>query len=147
MQVLYQLDLRPDVEDAELRRYLGDQLRDAASQEFAWDLVAGVRLHQKVLEEEIEASARNWRLSRMAAVDRSILRLACFEILFRDDLPPAVSINEAVLLAQKFSTKGSGAFVNGILDSIHRRRSGGAVLSEQTLSLGEEEEGEACQPT
>ena len=68
--------------------------------------------------EELVLHAQNWELHRIAAVDRNILRLAIFEMLHRDDIPPVVSINEAVDIAKKFSTQDSGKFVNGILDKV-----------------------------
>ncbi|NQU11506.1 transcription antitermination factor NusB, partial [bacterium] len=67
---------------------------------------------------QIEKYAEHWELGRIAAVDRNILRLAIYEMLFRDDIPPVVSINEAVEIAKRFSTRESGGFVNGILDRI-----------------------------
>ena len=70
------------------------------------------------IDERIAKYTDNWDLPRIAAVDRNILRLAMYEMLFRDDIPPVVSINEAVDIAKKFSTRESGAFVNGILDRL-----------------------------
>jgi N utilization substance protein B len=70
------------------------------------------------VDERIKSHARNWELHRMAAVDRNILRLAIYEMLYREDIPPVVSINEAVDVAKKFSTQDSGKFVNGILDKV-----------------------------
>jgi N utilization substance protein B len=64
--------------------------------------------------------AENWELERIAIVDRNILRMAIYEMMFRDEIPPVVSINEAVDVAKKFSTRDSGKFVNGILDRIRK---------------------------
>jgi transcription antitermination protein NusB len=72
------------------------------------------------LDKKITEFAQNWDLRRMAAVDRNILRMAVYEMIHRDDIPPVVSINEAVDIAKKFSTQDSGKFVNGILDRIKR---------------------------
>jgi transcription antitermination protein NusB len=85
---------------------------------FAEPLIRGVIEHRGELDERIQQYAKNWELHRMAAVDRNILRLAIYEMLHRDDIPPVVSINEAVDIAKKFSTQDSGKFVNGILDKI-----------------------------
>ena len=74
--------------------------------------------HRAELDQHIVQFAQNWDLKRMAVVDRNILRLAIYEMYFRDDIPPIVSINEAVDIAKKFSTGDSGKFVNGILDKI-----------------------------
>lgn len=85
---------------------------------FADPLIRGTLENLKMLDEQIVKYAKNWDLRRMAAVDRNILRLAVYEMHFRNDIPPVVSINEAVDIAKKFSTEDSGKFVNGILDKI-----------------------------
>jgi N utilization substance protein B len=91
---------------------------EAAVRLFADPLIRGTLEHRIEADELIKKHARNWELHRIAAVDRNILRLAIFEMLHRDDIPPVVSINEAVDIAKKFSTQDSGKFVNGILDKI-----------------------------
>jgi len=84
---------------------------------FAAELVREVSEHGDQLDEAIAKRARNWRVSRMAAVDRNILRLGAFELMY-SDTPPAVVLNEAVELAHRFGSDASPAFVNGILDAI-----------------------------
>jgi transcription antitermination protein NusB len=91
---------------------------EAALQLFAEALIRGALEKRDAVDELIKRHAKNWDMHRMAAVDRNILRLAVYEMLFRDDIPPVVSINEAVDIAKKFSTQDSGKFVNGILDKI-----------------------------
>ncbi len=91
---------------------------EAAVRLFAEPLIRGALEHRQEADAAITRHARNWELHRIAAVDRNILRLAIFEMLHRDDIPPVVSINEAVDIAKKFSTQDSGKFVNGILDKI-----------------------------
>ena len=86
---------------------------------FSKELILGVCVHLKELDGLIGKASKNWRLERIARVDRSILRLAVYELLYRDDIPPRVSINEAVDLGKKFGTEESGAFINGILDKIY----------------------------
>jgi N utilization substance protein B len=95
----------PTAEEAEIRL-------------FADPLIRGVLAHGAAIDELIKSHAKNWELHRLAAVDRNVMRLAIFEMLHREDIPPAVSINEAVEIAKKFSTQDSGKFVNGILDKI-----------------------------
>ncbi len=85
---------------------------------FAEPLIRGAIEHRNEADAVITKHAKNWDLHRIAAVDRNILRLAIFEMLHREDIPPVVSINEAVDIAKKFSTEDSGKFVNGILDKI-----------------------------
>jgi N utilization substance protein B len=91
---------------------------EAAMRLFAEPLIRGTIEHRDKLDEQIIKYAKNWELHRIAAVDRNILRLAIYEMLYRDDIPPIVSINEAVDIAKKFSTEDSGKFVNGILDKV-----------------------------
>ena len=90
-----------------------------ASKSFAWELVGEVSGHRVQIDEIISSHARNWRLSRMAAVDRNVLRLATYELLY-SETPTAVVIDEAVLLAQVFGNDSSPGFVNGILDAVAR---------------------------
>jgi transcription antitermination protein NusB len=91
---------------------------EAATRVFAETLVKGVLEHREELDQQISQYAQNWDLHRMAVVDRNVLRLAIYEMLHREDIPPIVSINEAVDIAKRFSTEESGKFVNGILDKI-----------------------------
>ena len=95
----------PTAEEAELRL-------------FAEPLIRGTLEHRDAIDEKIKVHAKNWDFHRIAAVDRNIMRLAIYEMLHRQDIPPVVSINEAVDIAKKFSTQDSGKFVNGILDAI-----------------------------
>jgi N utilization substance protein B len=117
IQFLYQHDMSGGSLAEELPLFWTTQqdINDAARQ-FAEELIRGAVEHRDVINEKIEKYTQNWELQRIAAVDRNILRLAIYEMLFRDDIPPVVSINEAVDIAKKFSTPESGAFVNGILD-------------------------------
>ena len=91
---------------------------EAETRLFADPLIRGVLEHRDALDEKIKGHAKNWELHRIAVVDRNIMRLAIYEMLFREDIPPIVSINEAVDIAKKFSTQDSGKFVNGILDKV-----------------------------
>ena len=91
---------------------------DEAMRLFAEPLIRGAIEHRDAIDEHIKKVAKNWDLHRIAAVDRNILRLAIYEMLYREDIPPVVSINEAVDIAKKFSTQDSGKFVNGILDKV-----------------------------
>ena len=86
--------------------------------QFAEALIRGTLEHRPTLDTQIQRYAKNWDLHRMAVVDRNILRMALYEMYHRDDIPPVVSINEAVDVAKKFSTDDSGKFVNGILDRV-----------------------------
>ncbi|MHC4818684.1 MAG: transcription antitermination factor NusB [Planctomycetota bacterium] len=123
LQMLYQVDVRGD-----------DVLADAAGffereapgepdlHAFARRLLTGTLEARPKIDAIITGAAQNWDLRRMAVVDRNILRMAVFEMLLADDIPAKVSINEAIELGKRFSTKQSGSFINGILDRIRREQ-------------------------
>ena len=93
-------------------------VEEAETRLFAEPLIRGVLEHREAIDERIKQHTKNWDFHRIAAVDRNVMRLAIFEMLYRNDIPPVVSINEAVDIAKKFSTQDSGKFVNGILDKV-----------------------------
>jgi N utilization substance protein B len=122
LQLLYQDDLNPQVEPAAVAKFLRSSLkRKATAMEFALSLLDGVREHRAELDPLLAAKAENWTLDRMAVVDRNILRLAAYEMLYTDT-PERVAINEAVELAKLFGAEQSPAFVNAILDRVMRER-------------------------
>jgi N utilization substance protein B len=88
--------------------------------EFAQPLIEGMVAHLPEIDERIRKYAENYNLNRISAVDRNVLRLAIYEMLYRDDIPPVVSINEAIELAKTFGGAESGRFVNGILDRVRK---------------------------
>lgn len=92
--------------------------REKPTEPFFHRLVDGVRENSATIDTVIERFSSNWKLSRMSCVDRNVLRIAVFELLFCTDIPPKVSINEAIDVGKRFGTEESGAFINGILDSI-----------------------------
>jgi transcription antitermination factor NusB len=122
LQFLYQLDLRGDDLLDEARGFIRGEERDAETARFALRLVQGTFEHKEAIDRAIQAVAQNWNISRMAVVDRNVLRLATYELLHCDDIPPKVAINEAIELGKRYSTQNSGAFINGILDKIMNRK-------------------------
>ena len=88
---------------------------------FFKDLLGGVFKHQAQIDELLNRYSTNWKISRMPAVDRNIMRFAVYELLKRDDIPYSVTINEAVEIGKKYGTRDSGAFINGVLDRIKNR--------------------------
>jgi len=90
-----------------------------SSRAFSKELVLGVCEKKEDVEKMISRSSRNWRIERMPLLDRCILRLAAFEIMFRDDIPPKVSIDESVEIGKKFGGEDSSRFINGVLDNIY----------------------------
>jgi N utilization substance protein B len=126
LQLLYELDRNPATPDRD-RSFVESRLRGAGVRQFALDLIAGVRTKRDEIDRIIQEVAQNWSLSRMTPIDRSILRLATFEILFCNDTPVKVAIDEAIELAKRFGTAESSRFVNGILDRVvttHPRSTG-----------------------
>ena len=118
LQVLYQDDMNPDQPDDIRQRFINARLNhDKALVEFAEELLIGVRKHRESVDQQLEGIARNWKLSRMAATDRNVLRLGAFEILF-SETPDRVAINEAIELAKRYGTNNSAQFVNGVLDRL-----------------------------
>ncbi len=93
-----------------------------ASHSFSKKLVRGVCEQKERLDSLIRKASRHWRLERMPLVDRNVLRIALYEVMFLKDIPPKVSIDEAVELGKKYGTEESGAFINGVLDSVYHRR-------------------------
>ena len=121
LQVLYQIDITHDDYETSLANFWQSNTEENLEEEvkiFASELVKGVIENMGTIDNAISKYATNWHLDRMAYVDRNILRLSCYELLFREDVPPKVSINEAVELAKKYSTQEAAKFVNGVLDKI-----------------------------
>lgn len=121
LQMLFQLDISTEKPSAAmLKRFWSGHELDEDLKVFAEEIVKGVYKHREKINQKIRESAKNWSLDRMAAVDRNVIRIAAYEIFFRMDIPASVAINEAIEIAKKFGTDESGAFVNGILDSMAR---------------------------
>jgi N utilization substance protein B len=132
MQALYQIDVAAtDLEEALARFWRSFEPVEREVREMAEGLVRGVASHRHEIDEAIEGVSTNWRLDRMAKVDRNVLRLAVFELRW-SEVPVKVCINEAIELGKKYGSESSGAFVNGVLDRIaaalpaERREEGGA---------------------
>lgn len=118
---LYQWEIRGEEVLDELDDVLLKDRRPPECAEYARALVRGTIEKRDELDKLLAAAAEHWRIERMAAVDRNLLRMAVWEMdVRRDDVPPKVAINEAIELAKRFSTENSGAFVNGVLDRIRR---------------------------
>ena len=118
VQFLYQLDLRGDEALDSLHEYVESETTDKEMRDFAIRLIQGSRRHQEETDSRLIEVTRNRDLSRMATLDRNVLRMAVFELLHCPDIPPKVTINEAIEIGKKYSTANSGAFINGILDRV-----------------------------
>lgn len=123
MQVLFQFDVRGERYADEVGKTIASLCENEADGDgdlvqFAARLVEGTLQHRSAIDQRLQSVTRNWDLRRMAIVDRNVLRMAAYELMFCTDVPPKVAINEAIELGKKFSTANSGGFVNGILDRI-----------------------------
>lgn len=123
LQMMYAWESRgvdrhlPDV----LAEFMADRRIAEASRDYLFRLVLTVTDHLAEIDAELQASLTNWRLERLSVIDRSVLRLGAAEMLYMNDVPPRVSIQEAILLAEKYGTNESPRFVNGVLDALMHR--------------------------
>lgn len=124
LQMLYQLDMGKNDLCEVMDLYWQTQDVDEGARMFANELVNGVADHRSSIDKIIASNSQHWKLSRMAAVDKNVLRIAIFELIYRPDIPAKVTINEAVEVAKRYGTSDSGAFVNGILDSVAKEVEG-----------------------
>ena len=125
LQMLFQHDLNPVVERSAVERFAHDRLGEPELATFALTLYDGVQAHAGDIDERIGRAADNWRVARMAVVDRNVLRLGAFELLHLSETPPGVILDEAIELARRFGAADSPAFVNGVLDRLHKERDEG----------------------
>jgi len=116
------MDLNPGNPKERFPAFWSEHKANEETRERVESAVLGVLANQKEIDESISTYAQNWRLGRMASADRNIIRLAVYEMLFCPDIPPVVSINEAVDLAKEYGTNESGRFVNGVLDRIRKEK-------------------------
>jgi transcription antitermination factor NusB len=121
LKILYMMDITADAaENCAATFWANNEDVESEVKDFANALVTGVAKNREMIDKVISDYATNWELKRMAVIDRNILRFATFELLFMTDIPPKVSINEAIDIAKKYGDKDSGKFVNGIIDKINK---------------------------
>jgi transcription antitermination protein NusB len=120
LQLLFQRDHNPSMARADVERFVEERLREQPLRDFCLSLVDGVAVNQADIDQKLAAAAENWRLARMPTVDRNLLRLGAFEMLYQKENPPAVILDEVIELARRFGTADSPAFVNGVLDRLRR---------------------------
>ena len=120
LQLLFQLDHNATVDRADIERFVRERLRDPALEIFCLSLYDGVISHLADIDQRLAQAAENWRLPRMAAVDRNVLRLGAWELLFAPDTPAGVALDEAIELARRYGAADSPAFVNGVLDRLRK---------------------------
>jgi len=129
--MLFQMDVAGGPPEEVFGQYWTDQQAPPDLRSFAEDLVRGVARERIFLDNVVAGSAENWRIERMAVVDRNVLRMAVYEMLFDAEVPPVVAIDEAIEVARKFGSEESGAFINGILDAIRKRIERGEIAPKR----------------
>jgi N utilization substance protein B len=124
LQLLFQRDHNPGVDRSSVERFVADRVREPSLQPFCLALYDGVVGNIEEIDRRLTASADNWRLVRMATVDRNVLRLGAYELLFGRETPSAVAFDEAIELARRYGSAESASFVNGVLDRLRREATG-----------------------
>ncbi len=120
LQLLYQVDFAAVTPETALGIYESNFNKNRGSWDFASEMFKGILENLNEIDAVIGQHSEHWKLGRMAAIDRNILRLAVYELLYRDDIPSRATLNEAIELGKKFGSEESGAFINGILDKIYK---------------------------
>lgn len=121
LKILYQVDIAGQDAKAAFEDFCNhEEVLSDDIKEFSYKLITGTKANLEAIDKNISSFAANWELKRMAAVDRNVLRIACFELMFMEDIPSKVTINEAVDLAKKYGGVDSGKFINGILDKMNK---------------------------
>ena len=131
LKILYQKDITGVDTNVAVKRFWENEENEVKEvQEFTGRLMYGIDKNLEGIDKKISEYATNWQIKRMAVIDRNILRLGVYELVFAPDIPPKVSINEAIELAKKYGDVESSKFVNGILDKIHKTE----IIQEKTKS-------------
>lgn len=118
MQALFYMDITHDISSDLIGRFCDNFLSSSKANSFTIALIQGVIDNRLEIDDVIEKFSSHWKIGRMPCVDRNVMRIAVYELLFCPDIPPKVSINEAIDIGKRYGTEESGAFINGILDSI-----------------------------
>jgi N utilization substance protein B len=121
LQMLFQLDFHNENAETICRTFWAGNPVGEKVREFAEKLVKGTCAHRESIDRMISSTMENWTLDRLASVDKAVLRLATYELIYMADIPSNVTINEAVEIAKNYGTEESGRFVNGILDKIREQ--------------------------
>lgn len=131
LQVLFQLEFNLTDPEALIRRYWEYQKVTEDVREYGNWIIEGIRAHTREVDAAIQSASVNWRIPRMAVVDRNILRISVFELLFEKTLVPAIVINEAIEIAKKYSGEEASLFINGILDAVRKTLEAGNDSSKE----------------
>ncbi len=138
MQALFYMDMQNDLSLQTLECFCENFRPPKKTQPFFLTLVKGVLETRPQVDGIIERFSKNWKIRRMSCVDRNVMRVAVYELAYCDDIPPKVTINEAVDIGKKFGSEESGAFINGIMDSIRDALDREGALDPATSKLDNE---------
>jgi len=139
MQALFCMDMQNNSSPQMLEHFCDCFRPSKKSHPFFMKLVNGVLETRNTIDALIERFSQNWKINRMSCVDRNVMRIAVFEMLYCDDIPPKVSINEAVDIGKKFGSEESGAFINGIMDGIREALDKDGMLKKKTATKLDDE--------
>jgi len=140
LQILFQLEFNSGDPQDLLKVYWEHQKASRPIREYGTWIVETILAHGKAIDEAIQAASKNWRLARMAVVDRNILRIAVCELLYEPALVPAIVMDEAIEIAKRYSGEESAVFVNGVLDAIVRTVKEQAAKPAEKGQEGEHEQ-------
>ena len=141
LQVLYQLDITKQGDPKTITTWEAHFSSSEGIDKFAKRIVEGILDHAREIDQLIERFSENWRLDRITLVDRNILRMAIFELLYCDEIPPKVTLNEAIDLGKRYGSEDSGSFINGILDRIQKE-----VVRKPIQSVGKDPKSKCQNP-
>ena len=131
LQLLFQRDHNPGVDQTAIVQFVQNRLREPVMRDFCLSLFAGIAQHQEDIDKRLAAAAENWRVVRMATVDRNVLRLGAYELLYTKETPAAVAFDEAIELARRYGSADSSSFVNGVLDRLRREADGDKPAAQE----------------
>jgi len=139
LQILFQLEFNPAEPQDLVRVYWEHQRAAKDVREYGTWIVATIRDHGEAIDGTIQAASKNWRLARMAVVDRNILRIAVGELMYEPTLAPAIVMDEAIEIAKRYSGEESAVFVNGVLDAVVRRLKKAGAANDGPAQEGQHE--------
>lgn len=122
MQLIFQAEAQKDMEDGSAYAYIQEKIKGNANKEYAKKLYVCWREHISEIDSVLDEASNKWRVGRMPRIDLAVLRVAATEILYMDETPDAVAVNEAVELAKHFGTEGSAKFINGLLGKVIKNK-------------------------
>ncbi len=135
LQILYELEFDSSDINETINRFWREKKASPEIREYSGWLVRGIRAELEEIDEAIQSISSNWRVARMALIDRNILRLAAYELLRADTLAPAIIINEAIEIAKRYSSPEAATFVNGILDALKRKMQAAKSPSDEVKNV------------